>query len=111
MPKTIEAQMPADRNAQIIQVLRSETTVNLAYSATANNNNALPSGSRVVMVSSIYPVWIKFGASGVAIVAGEAGAILIPGGGVSIAVTEEETHVAVIRADVTDGTACFAKLV
>jgi hypothetical protein len=35
MPKNIEAQMPADRNSQIIQVLRSETTVNLAYSATA----------------------------------------------------------------------------
>jgi len=111
MPKNIEAQMPADRDSQVIQVLRSETTVNLAYTAAANDNNALPSGARVVMVSTIYPIWIKFGASGVTTVAGEAGALLIPGGGVSLAVSEEETHVAIIRADTTDGTACFAKLV
>ena len=108
--KNISAKLPADIDSIPIQVLRVAGSTNLAYSVAANNNNALPSGTEVVMVSTIEPIWVKFGASGVTISAGESGAILIPGGGVSLALNPTDTHVALIRAGTVDGTASFCKM-
>lgn len=99
-----------DRNGSAVQVLEVETTVNISTTGVASNNNALPSGSQIVMVSATEGVWIKFGASGVTITAEEAGAILIPGGGVTIHLKSTDTHFAAIRVS-TDGKLSVAKLV
>jgi hypothetical protein len=107
----VAALMPADKNAQSIQVLRVETSINVSFTATPDDNNALTTGTQVVMISTTEAVWVKFGASGVTVTAAVAGAILIPGGGVSLRVAQTDTHFAVVRAGTTNGIISIAKLV
>ena len=109
--KHVEAKLPSDRDAQPIPVLRSADSINGTASGVADNDNALPSGTQIVMVSATESVWIKFGGSGVTVSAAEAGAILIPGGGVTLSLNSTETHVAFIRAGLNDATVSFSKMV
>jgi hypothetical protein len=108
--RQVDAKMPTDRDSAPIQVLRSADSVNGTASATATDNVALPAGTQVVMVSCTEAAWIEFGASGVAITAAEAGAILIPGGGVVLSLNASETHVAYIRATANDAVISFSKM-
>lgn len=103
--------LPIDRNANPIQVLAVENTVNVTATGTAVGATALPSDTQVVMISADQPVWVKFGGGSVSIVAAEAGAILVPGGGVTIRIGSDDTHFNAIRAGTTNALTSVAKLV
>ena len=103
--------LPIDRNANPIQVLAVEDTVNVTATGTAVGATALPSGTQVAMLSADQPVWIKFGGASVSITAAEAGAILLPGGGVTIRLESGDTHFNAIRAGTTNAITSVAKLV
>jgi hypothetical protein len=111
MSHDVKAGMPTDRNSAPIQVLQVEDTVNQAFNATPANGVAVPSGSEIVMVSTTAACWVIFGTSGITVTAAVNGAILVPGGGVSLKVPEGTTHFAVVRASADDGTISVGKLI
>ncbi len=111
MSHNIDAEMPADRNSQSIQILAVENTVNVSFTATPLDSQALTSGSEAVMMSATEPVWVRFGVGSASVTAAQAGAILLPGGGVSIKLNSGETHFAVVRASSNNGEFSIAKLI
>lgn len=109
--KDVTVKLVTDKDAAPIQVLKADSNVNGTASATPSNNNALPSDSQVIMLSTTGACWVKFGPSGVTISAGDTGAVLIPGGGVTLALDEEDTHVAWVRASADDVLVSVSRMV
>lgn len=101
-----------DKDSNAIQAMNVVDTVAVASVTTApDNQNALPAGTRLVQISTINPIWIQFGGSGVTVTAASNGAILVPGGGLVLRLTEDETHFAVVAATTEATPVCCAKLV
>lgn len=109
--KDVTVKLVTDKDAAPIQVLKADANVNGTASATPTNNTALPSNSQVVMVSTTAACWVKFGPSGVTVSAGDTGAILVPGGGVTLALDEEDTHTAWVRASSDDALVSISRMV
>jgi len=106
----IDAGLPTDRDAQPIQILAVQNTVNVSFTATPTNDQVLTPGAQAVMISATEPVWVQFGADGVTVTASQAGAILLPGGGVSLKLNPGDTHFAVVRAGSVNGEFSVARL-
>jgi len=109
--KHVDAKLPQDKDSAPIQVMRPTTNHNGTATTTPSNGNALPTGTQIVMVSATEAVWVKFGASGDTVTAGDTGAVLIPGGGVSLTLLPEQTHVSYVRAGASNSIVSFSKMV
>lgn len=99
--------LPRDVNGDPIPVLRIVGSLNIDFTATPDNNNALSGESSILMISSTLPCWVLFGTGASAVTAKAAGAFLCPAGVVSLSIGGA-THVSVVSAG-TDGTVCFAE--
>lgn len=106
--------MPTDANDNPIPALGFKDQANQtipATAASARNTTDFQSSTKVILLTSTVPVFIRFGGSTITATSSDA---YLPAGSCYIAINQDAesmvTRIAVIRADTTDGTVYVSEM-
>lgn len=96
-----------------VHISGSRTTVQAT--STSTTESALPTGSVVVAIRAIEPIWIRFGLTGIGAAAADDNSVLFPAGESVIPVPYSSdgvlaTHVRVLRAAAEDTPVQFERI-